>query len=528
MPLLDNQLARRENGRLELRSDPLRVRWSLSDLASADGHDLRLTFSCSVRALPDPTERRMLAEVLLHDRSAVAEGDVATHFTPALRAAADQVCRARAGESLVSEEGKAALLEALRGAIRPVAFACGVETMAPFQLDVQSQSLQQQRLRAMQRAAAEQHAAGQVQHLQRSAELLKQFQAIREAAPELSAGHVLQRINAADRGAMLQTLLLAGSSDQRRQALWAVAGPYLVKIHDADDGSARPELIPLPPTLGPLRSVQPADAGGGLLIGARSGFLHVIPDSPDNAEPYADPEVTSALGFSRVVQTADGFCACHSEAGVVFWSNDQHEAPTRAVRPGEIGDWLASHPAGTADHPAKSIAPRNLQPLDASTVVFSVGHRILTCGPRGLGEWDSQSAADVVALVPAEQQIYAIHSDGAICGFDRSSGQITCHEKRAARVAAAGGLPWLGGLRFLLADEDGTISCAGLDDDLVTQYHSPHRGLRMVSGSADRVAAVSSDRQRLIVWNSWDGKKPAFELYLAGLTKHRIADVQFA
>ncbi|HEY8666312.1 MAG TPA: hypothetical protein VIL86_06590, partial [Tepidisphaeraceae bacterium] len=59
------------------------------------------------------------------------------------------------------------------------------------------------------------------------------------------------------------------------------------------------------------------------------------------------------------------------------------------------------------------------------------------------------------------------------------------------------------------------------------QYNSAYRSLRLVAGAADRVAAISSDRQRLIVWNAWDGSKPAAEFYLAGLARHRIADVDF-
>jgi hypothetical protein len=67
-----------------------------------------------------------------------------------------------------------------------------------------------------------------------------------------------------------------------------------------------------------------------------------------------------------------------------------------------------------------------------------------------------------------------------------------------------------------------------LDDDLVTQYVSPHRELRVVTASAERVVAVSSDRQRLIVWNTWDGRKPVAEIYLAGIARHRVADAAFA
>src|SRR5438105_3243700 len=70
MPLLHNELARWKNGQLELRPQPLRVKWVFEDLVTSDGHGLRCTFTCSVQGLADPTERRMLQEVLLAGRPA--------------------------------------------------------------------------------------------------------------------------------------------------------------------------------------------------------------------------------------------------------------------------------------------------------------------------------------------------------------------------------------------------------------------------------------------------------------------------
>jgi hypothetical protein len=89
-------------------------------------------------------------------------------------------------------------------------------------------------------------------------------------------------------------------------------------------------------------------------------------------------------------------------------------------------------------------------------------------------------------------------------------------------------LPWLDGLRILLACSSGDVDCIGPDDSLITRFNSAYRGLRNITATARWVAAVSPDRQRLILWNSWDGRAPAHDLHLISLTRHRIADIAFA
>jgi hypothetical protein len=88
-------------------------------------------------------------------------------------------------------------------------------------------------------------------------------------------------------------------------------------------------------------------------------------------------------------------------------------------------------------------------------------------------------------------------------------------------------LPWMGDSRLLLATEEGPIFCVGLDDELVSQFLGPYPGLRIVAAAGNAVAAVTGDRQRVVVWHAWDGKMPATDLYLYGLARHRITELIF-
>jgi hypothetical protein len=279
-----------------------------------------------------------------------------------------------------------------------------------------------------------------------------------------------------------------------------------------------------------------------LLVGAQTGFLLVPPDAPGEAVAYVDPQITSPLGFSRVVYWAEqrSFVGCHGEGGIVQWELGLPEAPRNSVRPSELGAFaagqvapaapatLASMSIGSGGATSRPAGPRNLQIVDGERLIVSLGSRLAVWNGNSVSALPAESKADVITIVPEGARLHVVHEDGMLCALDRSTLETACKERRSGRVRAAGALPWLGEVRLLLAGEDGPVHCLGFDDQLVTHYASPHQALRVVAGSSDLVAAVSADRQRLVLWNSWDGRKPAGELHIGGLAKHRIGDVAFA
>jgi hypothetical protein len=163
-------------------------------------------------------------------------------------------------------------------------------------------------------------------------------------------------------------------------------------------------------------------------------------------------------------------------------------------------------------------------------MVFTSEHRLFELFPDGtVNETPAAAAAPILAVISeSPASLLVIHEDGELCRRDRTGLGITYRAKRTGRITAAGALPWLGTIRLLLAPEQGVLHCVGLDDDLVTQYLSAHTGLRLAAAAPDRVAAVSGDRQRLVIWQAWDGRTPATEVNIAALARHRIADVEFA
>jgi hypothetical protein len=177
----------------------------------------------------------------------------------------------------------------------------------------------------------------------------------------------------------------------------------------------------------------------------------------------------------------------------------------------------STHPAG----------PRNLQVLDENSLLFNAGSKLFVTDLERATPLSTESNAEIIAIVRDERQLIIVHEDGTVSGLDPISRAVTLIARRGSRVRSAGALPWMGSTRLLLTGDDGPVNCVGFDDQLVTEYQSQHHGMRVIAGSTDLIAGVSADRQRLILWQSWDGRQPLTELYLTGVTRHRIADIAF-
>jgi hypothetical protein len=509
--LRDLEFARRTETGIEIRPAPMRFKWDFTELTTADGHVARGSFTCSVRALPDTNELKMLDEALLGSRPAAMLNDVTSHFAEAIVSAARKHAEQMDARKLLGDSGIQALAAAIVEAANAVAFGCGIEILQPAQVELECPTLQRQRFEEMDRRAAQRRAADQVDQLRRSAELLKQFEAVRATAPELSPGQILSRMSATDQADVFRAMILASSQRSAQSRLWAAAGNSLIKIAGE---SPIPELLAVPDHLGPLRSVRP-DNFGGLLLGCQTGVMRMNVDSPNSAIEYRDPVVAIRLGFNAAVIVGDRLWASHGEAGLVGWMIDKPEKPFVALRP--------------AAAKIRGFSPRNLTPLDGQRILFSSGGQLIAGSNDGeITPLGQPAEADVIGILAQPHRILTAHSDGQVCTWSRDDFKIDCRQRRTGRIAAAAVLPWLGDARLLLATEDGPVICIGPDDELVTQYTSVYPGLRIIAAATNAVAAVTADRQRLLLWRPWDGKKPVCDLFLYGLARHRIADIAFA
>jgi hypothetical protein len=505
--IADSELARRTPTGIQIRPSALRLKWELAELTTSDGHIARGTFTASARVLPDPNELKMLDESLLGSRAALTAGDVTSYFAEPLLSAARKHAATTNAQNLLADDGRRAALAALMDAAGTIAFTCGLEILQPAQLDLDCPTLARQRYEEIERQTSQRRAAEQVDRLRRSAELFTQFQSLRATAPTLSAGQVLTQLSPEDQADAFRAAIQSAASGAAATPLYVVAGNSLIKIPREENSTL--QSIETPADLGPIRSIR-AGSDGMILLGCRGGILHLDPASPHSATRYCDLESTSQLGFNAAVIIGSTFWASHGEAGLVAWNIDEPDKPTLTIRP------------ATSKIPAFS--PRNLARLDANRLVLSSGSQLILCTQSGeLTPVETHS--EIIGVFPQPGRILTVHADGNICAWSTTDLQPKCKQRRAGRICAAALFPFLDDYRILLATEDGPILCVGPDDDVITQYATPYPAPRILAAAPDLIAAVTSDRQRLILWHTWDPKKPYRDHYLYNISKHRIADI---
>ena len=138
----------------------------------------------------------------------------------------------------------------------------------------------------------------------------------------------------------------------------------------------------------------------------------------------------------------------------------------------------------------------------------------------------SQNSSEVIAIIPEATTLLIIREDGSIDVMDRATRSLITHFPAGGKICSAAALPWIGSVRLLLANDDGPLDLVGLADSNILRYTSTHRSLRQLAASPQHIAAVSSDRQRLILWKPWEST-PFTEIHISAITGHRVADVEF-
>jgi hypothetical protein len=481
-----------------------RLRWTFDDLVATDGHRLSVWFAATVRPGDGPSDHKLFAEAFTTSSISSFPADAVARFlNDGLRAAATEL----AGRLTVTQatESDEPWIAALSARANELAFGAGLEVVGPFDAGVESSTLQAERLEQMRRTAAERRSADRAGQFSRAADLMKQWESLRATVPGVTPGAMLERLDPADRGAVLETMMMA-SAQAASCDLWIVAGPSLVRFGPGTDN--KPVVVPVPSSVGPLRSIR--TIAGSLWVGGRDGVMRIDPKDPERTMAYVVPGLDSEYGFTSIAVSQGRIWATHRDAGLVVWIDGRMGSPEKSWQPSVLG----GVPGLLADG------------IDGGAPVFAVDSNVV----RWAGDrWTVavSAASKYVAVLSTESGRILVTEDGLVQQTTRDFAEPIADDRSVGRISGAAILPWLSSHRLLLARPDGPVECVGLEDGLVTRYEGGHVGLRGLSGCAARVAAMSADRQRVIAWDPWDGRRPVVDLHLAAVTKHRVADLVF-
>lgn len=499
----DQPLAERIGEQLVIHPEARAVRWDLSDLVARDGHLLRIVFGARVRALGEPTERRMLTEAFLsHSTTAVTVEHVRRQFEESIRAAARRLAAEEAAEALLAASRQPVIESALVKAAQAVAFASGIEIVPPYETSISSPTLAHQRLAELQRTQAE-----------------ARLQRRREVEAALAIGAPLEPLSPEAFVEHMAAAMDLAAAKAPRATLAAVSGQHLALLPLDNGVAAQLRLIPLDGDLGPLRSVRCIESER-LLIGAQRGviLLDLAADAPVHLR---DPDLASELGFNDAVLWRGQIWATHGDGGLVAWDPQQPAEPARIWRTDALRRQLH----------APDATPRHLLPVDDQRLAFAMGPTLCTIDADGNLLARATAGAAIVCLsihLTADgPRVLVIRADGG--GELRSPHLLDAAEPwppiAPAPVAASSAclnhsLAWC-------ATDEGLLTARALHGGAlrtIRQFTSTLRAPRRLAATPRYLAALAPDRQRIVLWQT-PTSDPHLTLHLTPHTRHRIADI---
>lgn len=502
-------VASRQGGALLIVDETFRARLQLAETDAAGGQTVMLRVECGVRPCDAEADRQMLVETLLPSGDTLLLSTVEQHLAAALSQAVKKPIAELDATALVesAKPVEAVVQKALDGA----AFGCGMEIVAPVTVTATSPSLDRQKKLDAVRAREEEVAKLQQAAFGRATDLAKQVEALRASGAKLSA--VLAASSGVDRGEILRAAFLtcADSSATLRIA----AGSFLLSV-DATKPFDEPKSLSVA-TLGAIRSLRNATIDGRscLLVGARGGVCVVDLAAGSVSAQHPVSGMSSEFGFNAacVLTESRQIVATHAQLGAAMWNLDT---------PGEEP---MSQSKGTTDH----AGGRSVVPIDGRRAAFAAGGTVCVVDEHGnVRSVSGSDGAAIIALVQWDEvRLLVVREDGFIDVLDGSSLDRLDRIRRGTRPTSATTIECLGASRLLLAGDEGPVIMCGVDDEAITQLGGTISGWRDVAAHNGRIAAVTSDRQRVVIWNAWEPAKPFAEVHVSATVRHRVADVTF-
>jgi hypothetical protein len=323
-------LATRRDGDVLIADEPTRVELRWTELPSADGEAMDVTWSASIWCVDSPADRALLAERFLGgSTTSLAVGRVATDLSRAMLAPVRSVIAAEPTDLLLSASSDARITDAIETAARTAAFAAGLAIVPPLSCVITCPSRDRARRLS---ESSERLAAIAVSDDARARSMAELSRALVEASGDPArAARSVAGIRLADPLDLLRvTALVDPSWSAASPPLWIAAGTRLARVGVSDTTIDPQSATSLGDALGPIRSISAAriDDVDVLLVGARDGVHVVGIDDGVRVRQSFRHDTGSEFGFNSACFLDAGrrIVATHSQAGIVSWLLDDASA----------------------------------------------------------------------------------------------------------------------------------------------------------------------------------------------------------
>ncbi|MEM6315368.1 MAG: hypothetical protein AAF743_14850 [Planctomycetota bacterium] len=470
-----------------------RVEVPIAGLVCADKHDLDVTLALRVRLSDTAADRALFVERF------GKEPDVGRFLIDTLRPTAEALTDVLNATDITADPS--VLQEQLIDAAKTKLFAVGLQVLPPIECTATSHTLRRARLESVAAEEASRRSEAQAEQLRQAAALLDDVR-----TTDAPVGDLLANVAPAERGGMVQNLLRASAAEASAWTLHVVSGDQVVEVERGGTGELSAQRVE--DSLGPLRSIVISTRGPtargpgaepagrwpsaiGRVLGAQAGVW--VDDTAFRFDTASSPQ-----GFNGAIVGDGELFATHGEFGVVRWSLD---------RPNEA-DVIAAPPA------------RCPHLLPDGRLLFASGREVIV---------DTSVVAeltgDVVAIVPVDRRLAAVGSNGSVVLIVANTLDVLETFSVGKQVKHAAALPWLGSARLVLATDAG-VSVVGPDDGLSSD-RAVAGGCKVVAATADTIAAVTGDRQRVVLLSTWDASAEPVALFVTATTRHRVGDLAF-
>jgi hypothetical protein len=508
MNVRDSIVASRKGADVLVAAEVLPLQLRSAELSASDGQTIVLAIEAGLRCVDSAADRQMLAERFLAvGANSVDLRTVSAMLLDGAGPALKRIASGANASELVVDASP--IKDAVRKALDSVAFACGMEIIPPLQLTVTSPTLDREKQLQRTRQRQEEVAKLQQEALGRASELAKQVEALKSQGGSLGA--ILAQTAQVDRGDLLRAAFMTCADSPA--TLLAAAGAFVIFI-DATKPAPEPASVSVG-ALGALRSLQRHELDGQSIVcaGARGGVCFVDPSQRRVTAQYPSGELNSEFGFNAtaILRGKRQLLATHAAVGLCVWNID---APL-------------DEPVATLRASDQSPGCRCVTALDDRRAVLATGGSLVCFEDDKLGSTIGEGATIVAIGVLDAARFAVVREDGQIDIHDVSTLERIARLRRGSRISSAAAIDVLGTTRLLIVSDEGPVQCVSTDDEVASSMGSAMSGFRDVAASNGRVAAVSSDRQRVVIWNAWEPGKPLAEVHISGVVRHRVADVCF-